>query len=52
MRCWSWLPRAQVLHNRSVEMAKKYNVKLRCSCFTGHPGTKVKEAAKRMEKSI
>ena len=43
---------AQVLHNRSVEMAKKYNVKLEVlSSFTGHPGTKVKEVAKRMEKS-
>ena len=53
MRCWSWLPwGAQVLHNRSVEMAKKYNVKLEVlSSFTGHPGTKVKEVAKRMEKS-
>ena len=43
---------AKVLHNRSVEMAKKYNVKLEVlSSFTGHPGTKVKEVAKRMEKS-
>lgn len=43
---------AQVLHNRSVEMAKKYNVKLEVlSSFSGHPGTKVKEVAKRMEKS-
>ena len=34
---------AQVLHNRSVELAKKYNVKLEVlSSFTGHPGTKVK----------
>ena len=43
---------AQVLHNRSVEMAKKYNVKLEVlSSFTGHPGTKVKGVVKRMEKS-
>lgn len=43
---------AQVLHNRSVELAKKYNVKLEVlSSFTGHPGTKVKGAAKRMEKT-
>lgn len=43
---------AQVLHNRSVEMAKKYNVKLEVlSSFSGNPGTVVKEAVKRMEKS-
>ena len=43
---------AQVLHNRSVELAKKYNVKLEVlSSFTGHPGTKVKVVAKRMEKT-
>ena len=43
---------AQVLHNRSVEMAKKYNVKLEVlSSFSGNPGTKVKEVAKRMEKT-
>ncbi len=43
---------AQVLHNRSVEMAKKYNVNLEVlSSFSGNPGTKVKEIAKRMEKS-
>ena len=41
---------AQVLHNRSVELAKKYNVKLEVlSSFTGHPGTKVKGVAKRMD---
>jgi aspartate kinase len=35
---------AQVLHNRSVEMAKKYNVNLEvCSSFHNVPGTKVKE---------
>ena len=43
---------AQVLHNRSVEMAKKYNVRLEVlSSFTGHPGTKVTGVVKRMEKS-
>ena len=43
---------AQVLHNRSVELAKKYNVKLEVlSSFTGYPGTKVKGVAKRMEKT-
>ena len=43
---------AQVLHNRSVELAKKFNVKLEVlSSFTGHPGTKVKGVAKRMEKT-
>lgn len=43
---------AQVLHNRSVELAKEYNVKLEVlSSFTGHPGTKVKGVAKRMEKT-
>ena len=43
---------AQVLHNRSVELAKKYNVKLEVlSSFTGHPGTKVKGVAKLMEKT-
>lgn len=43
---------AQVLHNRSVEMAKKYNVKLEVlSSFSGNPGTVVKEVVKRMEKS-
>lgn len=43
---------AQVLHNRSVEMAKKYNIKLEVlSSFTGHPGTMIKGVAKRMEKT-
>lgn len=43
---------AQVLHNRSVEMAKKYNVRLEVlSSFSGNPGTVVKEVVKRMEKS-
>ena len=43
---------AQVLHNRSVEMAKKYNVKLEVlSSFSGNPGTRIKEVAKGVEKS-
>lgn len=43
---------AQVLHNRSVELARKYNVKMEVlSSFTGRPGTKVKGVAKRMERS-
>lgn len=43
---------AQVLHNRSVEMAKKYRVNLEVlSSFSGKPGTKVKEVAKQMEKT-
>ena len=43
---------AQVLHNRSVEMAKRYNVNLEVlSSFTGAPGTKVKEVVKKMEKT-
>ncbi len=42
---------AQVLHNRSVEMAKRYNVNLEVlSSFSGQPGTKVKEVARTMEK--
>ena len=43
---------AQVLHNRSVELAKKYQVNLEVlSSFEKKPGTKVKEVAKRMEKT-
>lgn len=43
---------AQVLHNRSVEMAKRYHVNLEVlSSFSGKPGTKVKEVVKTMEKS-
>lgn len=43
---------AQVLNNRSVEMAKKYNVELEVlSSLKRVPGTKVKEAAK-MEKML
>lgn len=44
---------AQVLHNRSVEMAKRYNVNLEViSSFSGNPGTKVKEVVKSMEKTF
>lgn len=43
---------AQVLNNRSVEMAKKYGVKLEVrSSLTNVPGTIVKEAS-RMEKML
>ncbi len=43
---------AQVLHNRSVEMAKKYSVNLEvCSSLERIPGTKVKEVTK-MEKML
>lgn len=43
---------AQVLHNRSVEMAKRYNMNLEVlSSFTGAPGTIVKEAIKKVEKT-
>lgn len=43
---------AQVLNNRSVEMAKKYNIELEVlSSMTNAPGTIVKEAAK-MEKML
>ena len=42
---------AQVLHNRSVEMAKRYNINLEVlSSFSGQPGTIVKEVTKTMEK--
>jgi len=43
---------AKVLHNRSVEIAKKYNVELEVlSSFTGKPGTIVKEVS-TMEKML
>mgnify|MGYP003276640161 FL=1 len=43
---------AQVLHNRSVEMAKRYNVNMEViSSFSGKPGTKVKEVVKNVEKT-
>jgi len=42
---------AQVLHNRSVELAKHYNMELEVlSSFSGKPGTIVKEVVK-MEKT-
>jgi len=41
---------AQVLHNRSVEMAKKYHVRLEVlSSFNNIPGTLVKEVTNKME---
>jgi len=41
---------AQVLHNRSVEMAKRYNVDLEVlSSYVRKPGTKVKEVVKTVE---
>ena len=41
-----------MLHNRSVELAKKYQVNLEVlSSFERKPGTKVKEVAKNMEKT-
>ena len=43
---------AQVLHNRSVEMAKRYNMNIEVlSSFSGKPGTIVKEAVKQVEKT-
>ena len=43
---------AQVLHNRSVEMAKRYSVKLEVlSSFERKPGTKVKEVTKKVEQT-
>ena len=43
---------AQVLNNRSVELAKKYNIELEVlSSLTNKPGTKVKEKTK-MEKFL
>ncbi len=43
---------AQVLHNRSVELAKRYNVNLEVlSSFSGQPGTIVKEND-QMEKML
>ena len=42
---------AQVLHNRSVEMAKRYGMEMEvCSSFSKKPGTIVKEVVKDMEK--
>ena len=43
---------AQVLHNRSVEMAKRYNVNMEVlSSFERKPGTKVKEVVKQVEQT-
>ncbi len=43
---------SQVLHNRSVEMAKRYHVNMEVlSSFSGLPGTKVKEVVKPVENS-
>ncbi|MCC8048301.1 MAG: aspartate kinase [Oscillospiraceae bacterium] len=42
---------AQVLHNRSVEMAKRFKVDLEVlSSYVRKPGTKVKEVVKNVEK--
>lgn len=44
---------AQVLNNRSVEMAKKYGVELEVlSSYERKPGTKVKEVVKNVERMI
>ncbi len=44
---------SQVLHNRSVEMAKRYSVDLEVlSSYVRKPGTKVKEVVKAVEKMI
>lgn len=43
---------AQVLHNRSVELAKRYGVNLEVlSSYVRKPGTKVKEVTKEMEET-
>ena len=46
--CWNWLPQgAQVLHNRSVELAKKYHVNMEVvSSMENVPGTKSQEVVK------
>lgn len=44
---------SQVLHNRSVEMAKRYHVDLEVlSSYERKPGTKVKEVVKDVERMI
>ena len=44
---------SQVLHNRSVEMAKRYRVDLEVlSSYERKPGTKVKEVVKSVERMI
>lgn len=43
---------AQVLHNRSVEMAKRYGIELEVlSSYVRKPGTKVKEVVKTVEEN-
>ena len=42
---------AQVLHNRSVELAKSFGVQLGALSFTGNPGTIVKEVVKKVGKT-
>ena len=43
---------AQVLHNRSVELAKRYGVQMEVlSSYVRKPGTKVKEVTKAMEET-
>ena len=43
---------AQVLHNRSVELAKRYGVNMEVlSSYVRKPGTKVKEVTKKMEET-
>lgn len=43
---------AQVLHNRSVELAKRYGIVLEVlSSYVRKPGTKVKEVAKKVEEN-
>jgi aspartate kinase len=43
---------AQVLHNRSVELAKRYGVNLEVlSSFVRKPGTKVKEVVRKVEQT-
>ena len=44
---------SQVLHNRSVELAKSYGVELEVlSSYVRRPGTKVREAVEPMERTI
>lgn len=44
---------AQVLHNRSVEMAKRFGMQLEVLSSMSHrPGTKVKEVVKKMESTL
>ena len=44
---------SQVLHNRAVELAKRYGVELEVlSSYVSRPGTTVKEAVSRMEQMV